>query len=59
MWGVVRAEKRVTLFTSNEGMDIIKIVESIKKSGLLIDASEKYDVLSKIKDKSITQTYLE
>ena len=40
-------------------MDIIKIVESIKKSGLLIDASEKYDVLSKIKDKSITQTYLE
>ena len=35
--GVVRAGKGFTLFISNEGMDNIKIVESLEKSGLLID----------------------
>ena len=46
--GSVRAGRRFTLFTSNEDIyDIIKIVESLEKSGLLIDgASEtvKHDI---------------
>ena len=36
--GVLRAGRGFTLFISNEDMDdIIKIVESLEKSGLLID----------------------
>ena len=38
--GAVRAGRGFTLFISNEDMDvIIKIVESLEKSGLLIDVS--------------------
>ena len=38
--GAVRAGKAFTLFVSNEDMDdIIKIVNSLEKSGLLIDGS--------------------
>ena len=38
--GAVRAEKGFTLFISNEDMDdIFKIVESLKKLGLLIDSA--------------------
>ena len=38
-WGTVRAGKGFTLFISDEGMDDIKIVESLEKSGLLIDGT--------------------
>ena len=38
--GAVRAEKGFTLFISNEDVDdIFKIVESLKKLGLLIDSA--------------------
>ena len=38
--GVVRVEKGFTLFISNEDMDdIFKILESLKKLGLLIDSA--------------------
>ena len=37
---MVRAGRGFTLFISNEGMDnIIKIIESLEKSGLLIDGA--------------------
>ena len=40
--GAVRTEKRFTLFTSSEDMDnIIKIVDALEKSGLLIDGASK------------------
>ena len=40
--GAVRAGKRFTLFISNEDMaDIIKMVESLEKSGLPIDGLTK------------------
>ena len=40
--GAVRAERGFTLFISNEDMDdIIKIVETLEKSGLLIDGAIK------------------
>ena len=37
--GAVRGGKAFTLFISNKDMDDIKIVESLEKSGLLIDGS--------------------
>ena len=38
----VRARKALTLFVSNEDMnDIIKIVESLENSGLLIDGTSE------------------
>ena len=38
--GAVRAGKRFTLYIANEDMDdIIKIVESLEKPGLLIDGA--------------------
>ena len=40
--GAVRAGRQLTLFISNEDMDnIIKIVELIEKSGLLVDGARK------------------
>ena len=42
--GDVRGRKEITLFISNEDMDdIFKIVESLEKSGLLIDNYCDYD----------------
>ena len=39
-WGTVRAGKGFTLFVSNENMnDIIKIVESLERSFVLIDGT--------------------
>ena len=40
--GAVRAGRRFSLFISNEDMDgIIKIVDSLEKSGLLIDVASE------------------
>ena len=50
----VRAGTRFTLFISNKAMDdIIKIVESLEKSGLLIDGASKtvkYEIKIKKKE---------
>ena len=51
--GVVRTRKRSASFISNKDMDdIIKIVESIKKSGLLIDVATE-SVKHEIKNKKV------
>ena len=52
--GAVRAEKGFTLFISNEDMnDIIKIIESLEDSGVLIDGvteTVKHEIKNKKAD---------
>ena len=51
--GAVKAGRRLTLFISDENMDdIIKIVELLEKSGLLINGASK-TVKHEIKNKKV------
>ena len=52
--GAVRAGRGFTLLISNEDMDdIIKIVESLKKSGLLTDSATKTEIKHEIKNRKV------
>ena len=56
--GVIRAGKRFTLFILNEDMDdILRIVESLENSGLLIDSINK-NISGEIQKKEIVGKYV-
>ena len=56
--GVIRAGKRFTLFILNEDMDdILRIVESLENSGLLIDSVNK-NISGEIQKKEIVGKYV-
>ena len=56
--GIIRAGKRFTLFILNEDMDdILRIVESLENSGLLIDSVNK-NISGEIQKKEIVGKYV-